>query len=74
VRGLDDFQPWLDQIVHFPEEVVDQAYKQIPPDWIEGDEGAFEKLLETLLRRRKRTPDLLSDCRQEKSNPFPGWK
>jgi len=73
VRSLADFQPWLDQIVHFPEEVVDQAYKQIPPEWIEDDEGAFEKLLETLLRRRKRTPDLLSDCRKEKSNPFPGW-
>ena len=36
VRGLEDFEPWLDRILHFPEEVVDQAVKQIPPAWLEG--------------------------------------
>ena len=30
VRSLDDFQPWLDQVVHFPEEAIDRAWKQIP--------------------------------------------
>ena len=73
VRSLDDFQPWLDQIVHFPEEVMDQAYKQAPPEWIEGEETAFEQLLERLLRRRKRLPDLIEDCRKAKSSPFPHW-
>ena len=24
VRSLDDFQPWLEQVVHFPEEVIDR--------------------------------------------------
>ena len=74
---LDSFssnlQPWLDQIMHFPEEVVDQAYKQAPPEWIAGDEEAFEQLLEKLLRRRKRLPDLISDCRKARINPFPHW-
>jgi hypothetical protein len=74
VRSLDDFQPWLDQIVHFPEEMIDQAYKQAPPEWIEGEEDAFERLLEKLLRRRKLLPDLIADCRKAKSNPFPNWK
>ena len=74
VRSLDDFQPWLDRIVHFPEEVVDQAYKQIPPEWIEGDEEALEKLLDQLLRRRRRVPDLITGCREARQNPFPGWK
>jgi hypothetical protein len=73
VRSIDDFQPWLDQIVHFPEEVMDQAYKQAPPEWIEGEEKAFEQLLEKLLRGRKRLPDLIEDCRKAKSNPFPHW-
>jgi hypothetical protein len=59
--------------MHFPEEVIDQAYKQAPPEWIEGDEEAFEQLLEKLLRRRKRLPDLLNDCRNAKTNPFPRW-
>ena len=73
VRSIDDFQPWLDQVVHFPEEVVDQAFKQVPSEWLAGDESAFEQLLERLLRRRKRVPDLISDCRRATVNPFPGW-
>jgi len=74
VRVLDDFQPWLDQIIHFPDEVIDQAYKQIPPEWLAGDENAFYKLLERLMRRRKRLLDLVMDCRRANSNPFPNWQ
>jgi hypothetical protein len=74
VRSLDDFQPWLDQVMHFPEEVLDQAYKQAPPDWIAGEQEEFERLLERLLRRRKRLPELITDCRKAKQNPFPHWK
>src|SRR5206468_1140577 len=58
VRGFDDFQPWLDRIIHFPEEVVDDACRRMQPLWIEGDEAALETALEALLRRRKRVPDL----------------
>ena len=54
VRSLDDLQPWLDQMVHFPEEVIDQAWKSIPPDWIEGEEDALDRLLEHLFGRRAR--------------------
>jgi hypothetical protein len=74
VRSLDDLQPWLDQVVHFPEQIIDQAYKQMPPEWIEGEEEAFEQILERLLRRRKQLPDLIADCRKAKLNPFPHWK
>ncbi|HLY16503.1 MAG TPA: HipA family kinase [Bryobacteraceae bacterium] len=74
VRSLDDFQPWLDQIVHFPEEIVDQALRRIPPEWLEGDEEQFEQLLEKLLRRRARVPDLIRDARQARVNPFPNWR
>jgi hypothetical protein len=27
VRGFDDFQPWLDRVVYFPDEIVDAALK-----------------------------------------------
>ena len=74
VRSLDDFQPWLDQVIHFPEEVIDQAWKRIPPDWVEGEEDALEQLLERLFDRRKRLPDLIGACRQAKTDPFPNWK
>ena len=73
VRSLDDFQPWLDRVRHFPEDVMDDALKQIPPDWIEGDESALEKLLTRLLSRRNRVEDLIEDCRHGRVNPFPDW-
>jgi len=74
VRGLDDFQPWLDRMVHFPEEVVDQTLRQIPAAWIEGEEKELGKLLERLMLRRKRIPDLIEASRGAKGNPFPNWK
>jgi hypothetical protein len=73
VRSLDDFQPWLDRIVNFPEDLIDQALKEIPPLWLEGEEDALHRLLESLLRRRKRVPDLIMASRSAKVNPFAEW-
>jgi hypothetical protein len=74
VRSLDDFQPWLEQIVHFPEEVIDQAWKGIPPAWIAGEEDALSQLLERLFERRARLPELIAACRTARANPFPRWE
>jgi HipA-like kinase len=74
VRSYDDFQPWLDRIVHFPGEVVDQALKQIPPEWLAGDQPALETLLTRLMARRRRVPDLIRDSCRGRINPFPHWK
>jgi len=74
VRSLDAFQPWLDRILHFPEDVVDHAVKQIPPAWLEGEDSAFPDLLDRLLRRRSRVADLLEAARDGRANPFPQWK
>ncbi len=74
VTSLNDFQPWLEQVVNFPEEVVDQAWKRIPPDWIAGEEDELDRLLERLFERRKRVPDLLAACRDARTDPFPNWK
>jgi len=74
VRSLDEFQPWLDRVIHFPEEVVDSAQKQIPPEWLDGDGAALETLLMKLMQRRKRVADLIADSRRGRTNPFPAWK
>lgn len=74
VRTLDDFQPWLDQVTHFPEEVIDQAWKRVPPNWMEGEEEALEQLLVQLYERRKRLPDLIAASRGARTDPFPNWK
>jgi hypothetical protein len=73
VRSLDDFQPWIDQVVNFPEEVIDQAWERIPPDWIEGEEEDLEQLLWSLFERRKLVPGLIAACRNARQNPFPNW-
>jgi len=74
VTSLEDFQPWLGQVMNFPEEVMDQAWKRIPPDWIEGEDDDLDRLLERLFERRKRLPELLAACREARINPFPNWK
>jgi hypothetical protein len=73
VRSIGDFEPWLERIRNFPEEVFDRALRRIPPQWTERDDSALEKLLESLLRRRKRIPELLQACREAPGNPFPNW-
>jgi hypothetical protein len=74
VRSLDDFQPWLDQVVHFPEEVIDRAWKSLPAEWTAGDDEALERLLEQLYERRGRLPDLITSCRAARTEPFPHWR
>jgi hypothetical protein len=74
VRSWDDFEPWLDRVVYFPEEVVDEAQKQIPPDWLAEDAAALEAMLAKLMSRRKRVPDLIRESRRGRVNPFPEWK
>jgi hypothetical protein len=74
VRSWDDFEPWLDRVVHFPEEVVDDAQKQIPPEWLAEDAVELEAMLAKLMSRRKRVPDLIRESRRGRVNPFPDWK
>ena len=74
IRGWADFEPWLERIRHFPEEVVDQALKEIPSAWMAEDREILERLLERLLVRRKRVPDLIEECRKARSDPFPDWR
>ncbi len=74
VRSLDDFQPWLDMVRYFPEQVLDAAYRRIPPAWIEGEEEQLGQALETLLARRRSVPELIMAARQSRTNPFANWR
>jgi hypothetical protein len=73
VRGWEDFQPWLDRIVNFPEEVFDDALGRLPSEWLNGDRDELHGLLEKLMARRRRVPDLIEDCRRSTIRPFPNW-
>ena len=74
VQGWDSFQPWLDRVIHFPESVVDDAFRSLPPEWVRGDEDALEHMLEDLMRRRKSVADLIKGCSEGRVRPFPNWK
>jgi hypothetical protein len=74
VRSLDDFQPWLDNLRHLPEEVMDHAWKRVPSDWLNGEEDALEQLLDRLFKRRSRVGELIEACRSTRVDPFPNWK
>ncbi|MBK7929579.1 MAG: hypothetical protein IPJ98_19500 [Bryobacterales bacterium] len=73
VRGMEDFEPWLDRIAHFPEHVVDEAWRTIPEEWLTEEDRGLEKLLERLLRRRGRVEPLIEDVRRAKATLFPNW-
>jgi hypothetical protein len=74
VTSLDSFQPWLEMVRHFPVDVIDQAWKEIPRPWLDGDEGELEKLLDRLLKRCARVEQLILDTRKERPLLFPNWK
>jgi hypothetical protein len=74
VRSFDDFEPWLSRVVHFPEVVMDRAWKMVPPEWVEGEEAELERLLQDLFARRDRVPDLIAASRGARVNPFPNWR
>jgi hypothetical protein len=75
VREREDFQPWIERIRHMPEEVIDQAFKQVPREWLDGDEGELEKVLQKLLDRRKRIDHLVEDaCQAGRAKAFPNWR
>jgi hypothetical protein len=74
VESLESFQPWLDLVTHFPMEVIDEAWKGIPPSWLNGDEGELERLLERLLERRGKVEELIVAVRDNRPAIFPHWQ
>ncbi len=74
ITSIESFQPWLNRVVNFPESVIDEALRQVPPQWITGEEEDLEKLLQRLMRRCRRVPDLIVDVRHAKENPFANWR
>ncbi|GIU77292.1 MAG: hypothetical protein KatS3mg005_0530 [Bryobacteraceae bacterium] len=73
VRSLEDFEPWLSRARHCPEAVFDEILRTTPPAWVEGEENAWEQLLEKLYRRRNRIEDLLMGTIRARPQCFPDW-
>lgn len=73
VRGWESFEPWLSRIEEMQEEVVWGLAGQIPPDWYGGEWSELEKLVTTLIARRRVVRKLIEDFRQSPRSPFPLW-
>jgi hypothetical protein len=73
VTGYHSFEPWLGRITAFSFDVLDDAFKRVPPEWCEGDLAGLERLLERLYERRARVPELLRAAKKCRHDPFPNW-
>jgi hypothetical protein len=74
VRGWKDFEPWLERVVSFPEHVIDDALRRLPTEWLNGDAAALNEMLEKLMARRRRVPDLIRDVWRSRLTLFPQWR
>ena len=74
VTGMESFEPWLRRLQNqIDERVLDDLIEPIPPQWYGDDYDALLRLLEQLLRRRSRVPDLILEARRSNRQPFPNW-
>ncbi len=72
VTGMQSFAPWLDWLHNrITEAVLAKLVEEIPPEWYEDDYNAVLRLLEQLVRRKKRVPELLLSARNCNRQPFP---
>jgi hypothetical protein len=73
VRGWSSFQPWLDRILEFPDIIIDDGLRELPPEWLDGDANVLNGLLDALMKRRSRVPDLIRESVRSRSAFFPNW-
>ena len=73
VRSLCDFEPWLERVQGFPEEMLNETRKTIPPEWFENEEAELDAMLEKLWKRRTRVDQLVDEVRRSSISPFPNW-
>jgi len=74
VRGIGSFEAWFERLEKIDGSVLDEIVKEVPPEWYDGEQDALYRLLEELLRRRKRVRDLIRDARKSYRQPFVNWK
>ena len=74
VIGRASFDPWLERIEkRMSEGVLDECFREIPPEWYADDLDSVMRLGEQLLRRRKLVPDLIYAAKNTNRRPFPNW-
>jgi len=73
VRGWDSFEPWLSRVEQMGEDTIWRFAAEIPVDWYGGEWCDVEKLVNTLLRRRRIVRELIEAFRDSPRRPFSHW-
>jgi len=74
VHSMAAFEPWLERIERIGEDgTLDDMASRIPPEWYDGDLDALYGLLDRLVRRTSRLPDLILEARNSYRRPFRNW-
>lgn len=73
VTGWESFEPWLSRIEGLDESVMWACAGAIPPEWYASQREALDRLLETLLKRRTKVRDRITEFRESSRRPFPRW-
>jgi HipA-like kinase len=74
VAGLGSFQPYLERLQNFDQEILEEAASRVPPEWYGGRTEEMAELLNALMERRGRVGELILACHRSAKNPFPNWK
>ena len=74
VTGWESFEPWISRIENFSESLLWPIAQQVPPEWYDHDQDELDRLLSTLLERRRKVRDLILGFKNSSRNPFPNWR
>ena len=73
VAGWRSFEPWMTRLEKLEAQTVWEIAEGVPPEWYGGDLSEMEALVERLLARRARVPELIESFRMSSRAPFPKW-
>ncbi len=73
VTGWESFEPWLSRVQELDPQNIWAIAEIVPPEWYGGDLTEIETLIECLLERRSRIPELITLFRESSREPFPNW-
>lgn len=73
VEGWSSFEPWLSRVENMDEEIIWRVAGEVPPEWYANDWEALERLVRTLIERRRLVRELITAFRMCPRRPFPKW-
>jgi HipA-like kinase len=74
VHGIKSFEIWINALERITESTLEDILTEIPTEWYEHDSDAMGRMLDRLLLRRHRVPELIESAWKSSAQPFPNWR